>query len=100
MRTLLITLASLALAGCASGETGTPHPGDPPIGAQCRLQFNRSDLGAAASLPIPPTTGSINGAEVSVSGKILSIDEDWVVLDDGHSKLWVPRRNVLLLMFP
>jgi len=100
MATLLMTIASLALVGCASGVTGARQAGDPPIGAGCTVQFKRSDLGAAASLPIPPTTNSINGAGVSVSGKLLRIDQDWVVLDDGSSKLWVPRRNVLLLQFP
>ena len=97
---LLMTIASLALAGCASGMSGARQAGDPPIGADCRLQFRPSDLGVATSLPVPPTVGAINGADVNVSGKLLRIDQDWVVLDTGRSKLWVPRRNVLLLQFP
>jgi len=103
--TLLITIASLALVGCAGGVSGARNAGGPPIGADCRLQFKRSDLGVAASLPVPPTAGAVNGADVNVRGKLLRIDKEWVVLDavvDAGlpSKLWVPRGNVLLLQFP
>ena len=103
--TLLITIASVALVGCAGGGTGARQAGDPPVGANCRVQLKRSDLGAAASRPISPT---VRDSDVSVSGRLLRIDADWVVLDtkgtdvldaDG-SKVWVPRRNVLLMQFP
>ena len=102
---LLIMMAALALVGCASGEAGARQASGPPIGADCRLQFKRSDLGVAASLPVAPTVGSINGADVNVRGKLLRIDKEWVVLDavvDAglRSELWVPRGNVLLLQFP
>ena len=107
---VLVTIVSLALVGCASGAggaggvSGARQAGDPPIGADCRLQFKRSDLGAADKRPISPT--AIDG-DVSVSGKLLRIDQDWVVLDTAGasvqegapSKVWVPMRNVLLLQF-
>jgi hypothetical protein len=101
---LLITIGSLALVGCASGVSGARQAGDPPIGADCRLQFKRSDLGAADKRPISPTAID---SDVSVSGKLLRIDQDWVVLDTAGtnvqnaapSKVWVPMRNVLLLQF-
>ncbi len=94
---LWIPIVSLALVGCASGVSGAGQAGDPPIGADCRVQFRRSDLGAADARPISPT--AVDG-DVSVRGKLLRIDQDWVVVDTGSSKLWVPRRNVLLLQFP
>ena len=103
--TVLITIGSLALVGCASGLTGAREAGDPPIGENCRVQFKRSDLGAADNRPISPTAMD---SDVSVSGKLLRIDQDWVVVDTAGtnvvgtapSKVWVPRRNVLLLQFP
>jgi hypothetical protein len=99
-----MTIGSLALVGCASGLTGAREAGDPPIGANCRVQFKRSDLGAADKQPISPTA---TDSDVSVSGKLLRIDQDWVVvdtagtnaLDTAPTQVWVPMRNVLLLQF-
>ena len=98
--TLLMTIATLALVGCANGVTGAPKTGDPPIGAKVRVQFKRSDLGAAAPKPVAPIT---TDSDVSILGKLLSIDREWIVVEDQNStldpgsKIWVPRGNVLML---
>jgi hypothetical protein len=39
-------------------------------------------------------TNSINGAQVSLSGKLTAVDADWVVVDD---QFWIPRSSILLI---
>ena len=60
------------------------HPLVSNIGKPCTVQFKRNALGGAADLPVPPTTGSINGAEVSINGKIRAVDEYGLLLESGE----------------
>jgi hypothetical protein len=85
----------LLLTGC--GEE--PVAGTPTIGKTCTVQFRRDALGAAMNLPVNPTTGSINGAEVMISGTIVDVTPEWIVLDSGRENLrtYVPRSVILLL---
>ena len=70
----------------------------PQQGRYCAVQFRRDALGASADLPVPPTTSSINGADVSVSGKFSKMNEDWVVLTDSRdAEIWIPRSVILLI---
>jgi hypothetical protein len=104
---LLCALLATA-AGCAA-TTAPPtgadrfdlsNPSHPPLHAHCIVQLKRDVLGAGGNnLPIGPTIETINGASVSVGGRLLRLDREWVVLDTGTKKLWVPRENVLLLQF-
>src|SRR4051812_19714081 len=93
MRTIFFgVMACLLTVGCASAR--------PQVGASCHVQFKRDLLGSASQQPIPPTTDSMNGAQVSVSGKLVDLNADWVVLDIGdNQEIWVQRKNVLLLHF-
>src|SRR5262245_53890244 len=95
MKTLLTTIACLAafaatllLTGCDSAPAAGSS--SRPIGKTCTVQFRRDALGAAASLPVPPMTGSINGADTAISGTLKSTSDDWVVLDSGGKEIWVP----------
>ena len=91
-----IPAALIFLTGCGS---------EPPVGKDVVVQFDRSALGAAANLPISPTTGSINGAVTSLSGKLHSITEEWVIIEQStaatngtlRKKFWIPRDKVLLI---
>ena len=72
------------------------------IGKNVTVQFDRNALGAAHNLPINPLTGSINGAEVSISGKVEKIDEEWIVLSaksamDNNTVLYIPIKSILLV---
>jgi hypothetical protein len=113
MRSILFLLCAFiaATAGCVPA-TGTPHPGEsridltdpshPPVGQGmvCTLQFKRNLLGAGANLPVAPMTTNINGADVSVRGKLVRFDREWIVLEvEGHTTLWVPTQNVLLVQW-
>jgi hypothetical protein len=132
MRALLAAaVLCLMIAGCDDlSRTGAgsktpkadtaPPKADAPvslaIGSECTVQFRRGDaLGAGGSLPVPPTTDSMNGADVSATGKLLRVDAEWVVLEEhprnsfvaadpreqpGLRQLWIPRSAVLMLVFP
>ena len=96
---VLICALSLTVLGCMPGSgAGTTNGAEVRVGEQCTVQFRRDALGAAHPNPVPPLTNSINGAETSVSGTLVSADDSWVVLDRGDSgELWIPTSNVLLL---
>lgn len=100
---LILMLASgLFYAGCAkSSPTQANRPESnsvPKQGAYCSVQIRRDYLGASRELPVSPTTSSINGAEVSVSGRFLRADAEWIVLSDiDHRELWIPRSVILLM---
>ncbi len=96
---LLVLLASAVVTYRATAAPSSPGlaAATPPIGSTCCVQFRRDALGCAASLPVPPTSNNFNGANVSVEGKLLRIDSDWLVLAREHNQLWIPRQNVLLV---
>lgn len=103
---LLFGLVASALCGCnidvgnapATGAAaGVPKALKEQIGRSCTVQFRRDALGAAAELPVSPTTGTINGAQVSVSGRLESVDRDWVVIKSGSKGLFIPQSTVLMI---
>lgn len=73
--------------------------GVPPLGKSCTVQFRRGDaLGGAGNLPVNPTTGSINGAEVAVSGTLRSVTSEWLSVEaPNKTMLWIPKESVLLI---
>src|SRR5882724_4713546 len=102
MKNLLILACSLVSAGaltlftsgCNSAVAASSSGLRP--GAQCTVQFRRDALGAAASLPISPTTSGINGADTAVSGKLAVMNEEWVVLE-SRGEIWIPKSVILLI---
>ena len=69
-------------------------------GERCTVQLRRDALGAGSELPVPPTTSSINGADVTVVGELLTYDTDGLLLGTPEGQLWVPAQSVLLVSFP
>ena len=102
MRTTL-TLAALwaaLLGGCNSSAVEKPPLLVEKIGQNCTVQFRRGDvLGAGGGLPVPPTTGAINGAEVSVSGKLRSVSGNWIAVESGGTEYCIPHEAILLVQF-
>jgi hypothetical protein len=105
MKSTILTLAvvaaiaaTLSLVGC--GQAAVAGSPTPPLGKPCTVQFRRDALGAAATLPVPPTTGSFNGAETSISGLLKSSSGERIVLDQHGKKTWVPKSVILLIQFP
>ncbi len=104
MRILSVLLVGLALllTGCGGGP---PLPDLGPIaqkvGKPCNIQFRRGDsLGSAATLPVSPTTGSINGAEVALNGTLVSVGAGWVVVSSANNKEYhIPVGSILMIEF-
>ena len=82
----------------------------PKPGTMVTVQFRRDALGAASNLPISPTTGSINGARVSIQGNLVAVNQEAVLLlsMEGHSRriidgipqprlLWIPKSSILMI---
>ena len=104
MKTLLITLAcitSLVAILLLTGANGAiaADQSTTPAGKSCTIQFRRDALGAAASLPISPTSSSINGAGTSIHGTFKSIRDEWVIIDRSGREVWIPKSVILLIEF-
>ena len=100
--TLLTLISAIALTAVLSGCTeskAAPTSYGTLIGAPCKIQFKRDLLGGNTALPIGPETDGINGAQLSLSGKFLRFNEDWIVLDGANGEVWVPQNVVLLMKF-
>lgn len=67
------------------------------IGKNVSIQFRRDALGAAADLPVPPTTGSINGAQTTVAGKLLKVHASSILIGEEQHPKWIPREVILFV---
>ena len=80
-----------------------PRPPRPPIGPEpgtaCTVQFHRGALGGAAALPISPMTQSINGAKVSISGELIAIDHEAIIISSEQRRYWIPKHSILLIEY-
>lgn len=91
--TAILLVAALGLAGCGRSDKVK----QPPRAKSATVQFRRDFLGASMDLPVSPATDGINGAMVSMSGKLKMVNEEWVVLGQAKEEIWIPRENVLLI---
>jgi len=89
----VVLLMSVLFAGCADRDTFLSGQ----VGKTCKVQFKRNALGGGASLPVPPTTDSINGADVSLSGTLQTVESSGIVISSGEKKFWIPRDAILLI---
>jgi hypothetical protein len=98
---------ALALGACINYEEGnavnaagrSQESFNPPLAGTV---YMRSDvLGKRDEQPTPVLTDVLNGARVSLSGKIVELRSDAVVLIYGESqrRVWIPRENVLAVTF-
>jgi hypothetical protein len=100
-----IAVASLMVAGLLifaflpRSEAAFGNDSSRPIGKNCTVQFKRDLLGTARDLPVSPMTGSINGAETSVSGKLKFVTSEWVVITQNERDIWIQKSTVLLMQF-
>ena len=103
MRTLSAILATmtLILGGCGTPSAVVEKPPFAQnIGKNCTVQFRRGDaLGAGRDLPVSPTTDNINGADVSVSGKLRAVADGWIAIEFENTEYCIPRESILLIKF-
>ena len=75
------------------------------IGKSVTVQFRRDILGTESDLPVGPNTDNINGAETVVSGTLLKVNADSIVVENNvniainekMSQRWIPREVILLV---
>jgi hypothetical protein len=98
---ILSALVAILVCGCSNAQSiSEKHPLAERIGKRCRVQFRRGDgLGSGANLPVSPTTGEINGAEVSVIGQLRAVSSDWIALESDKREYYIPRASILLVQF-
>ncbi len=87
-------IVSMFLSGCDRNEGPSLI-----VGKYCKIQFRRDALGAAASVPVPPTTDSFNGANTAIGGNVKRTTGEWVVLESSGSngEIWIPKSVILLI---
>ena len=99
---LLLVFLLILIAGYLVFPTST----QPVPGAYCTVQFRRDLLGANANGPISPLlSAKHNGTDLSVHGKLVSIDKLGVILqveqyDDDKKivrNIWIPLSSILLI---
>ena len=89
---LCVLFIGVVLVGCTK-----QMPEQPPAGSSVTVQFRRDALGSATANAVPPTTDSINGAGVSMSGTLTKINRDWAVLESAGKEFWISRTAILLI---
>ena len=98
MKRVLFMLPLLMVACVSScSKSDTPYLVG-QIGKPCTVQFKRDALGGSTTLPVPPTTNAINGAQVSLSGTLRAVEEQAIVLSDSKNTYWVSRDSILLIV--
>src|SRR5438876_9984327 len=65
-----LVLLLILLVSCHKSAPKPVAESMPPLGKNCTVQFRRDALGAASISPVPPLTGSCNGAETAIGGKL------------------------------
>jgi len=100
MRTCYVyaLIATVGIAGC--GQPLASSSLSRKLGSNCVVQFRRGDgLGAGGGNPVPPMTNNMNGADVSVGGKLTSVSDLWVGLQQDKREFFIPRDAILLIDF-
>ena len=90
------------------------RPMGPKPGTICTVQFRRGALGAGATIPVSPHTDIANGAEVSVSGTLIAVNREAILLEwESRNRithengiptyqvhrLWIPKSSILLIRY-
>lgn len=91
--TILIT--ALLLASLVSGCGMAPE--QPPKGEMATVQFRPEALGGSDGPRVSVGTDVMNGARVSMTGKLVPLNEEWVALEQDNQTCWIPRDMVLLI---
>jgi len=102
----IAALLALGLGACTKQHANAPSPFlRDHVGEHCVVQFRRDALGAAANLPVPPQTGTINGADVASGGKLVSVEGDAIVIaepvqgTETTKQVWIPNHSILSVEF-
>lgn len=96
--------ALLMIAGCnieAGNNIAVARPLlKEKIGKECTIQFRRDALGAATEIPVPVNSDQHNGAQLSLSGRLKTYNQDGAMLEHDNMQSWIPAESILLIRFP
>ena len=90
---IVVLVLGISSCGRAPGQLASY------VGQNCEVQFRRDALGGAAALPVPPTTDNINGAQVSLSGRLDAATSNSILIVAAQKRYWIPLDSVLLVEF-
>jgi len=93
----IVLIAILVLASGLGWKYASQDAASLPRDADVKVQFRRDALGMGGNSPTPLETDNFNGADVSISGKIVDESPEWVVLATKTKEIWIPRRSILLV---
>lgn len=62
-----------------------------PLGKPCTIYLRGDAIGGA------PNNIPAKGAWASESGRLVEVNDNWLVLEAGNRQAWVPRSSILLL---
>lgn len=74
------------------------------VNSNCTIYFNRDALGGTPATIVPITCDNFNGAQVSLSGKLVKVTSEWIIIetfignDDKNKQMYWAPRNVVLLV--
>lgn len=92
MAACLCLIGGSSLNAPVSADTGYR----PPVGKECRVQFRRDLLGVQSANGIGTYVQNQKGADVVLTGKLISFDKEYVVLStEGSSQFHIPITSVL-----
>ncbi len=96
----ILVAVTVSVVGCK--DRPKPDALSEKVNSSCTVHFNRAALGGTSSNIVSVGTDGINGSKISMSGKLLKVTPDWIVLEyyqDNNLKMkrnaWVPRSVVL-----
>ena len=103
MKSLLIIIAAIGLAGCSSESSAL----EKWEGEEVSVQFRRDFLGSG-STAISPTTDTINGAMLSLRGKMTEASREGIFLNARYQvnagsgpfqekEVWIPAESILMV---
>lgn len=106
----LCVLLTQALSRTTSEPTGTLNaPGiagddgkkklepSPPLGKRVTVHLRKDALGLATSFATSPIQDTVGEIELSLTGILENINDEWLVLELNTGKYWVARTSILLV---
>jgi hypothetical protein len=93
----ILVLGIGLLTGCSSKEPKVLHPLMAYKNKSCKVVFRHDVLGQADSIPSSVKSDVINGAEVSITGKLISVTNDWIEIELDDQIVQVNVSNVLFV---
>lgn len=97
----LCVLLTQALSRTSAGPIGLDDDAkvqaNPPVGKRVTVHLRRDALGLDNSFAASPVLDKYGNTEISLTGTLESLSDDWLVLDLNTGKYWVAREMVLLV---